>query len=175
MNNRKIRLLSIVIALIMTINLLPISAHAKADDAATWEIEYPDQYEALSSIEHLKTIVDIDALTAYLFEAFYECRPSIDLTAFNIDYTTENLTALSDLIYKEKAEFFHIKSYVRWQSAGKLLKIEPTYSVSAAEYQKMYAQILKAADKLLQKSLGDTLSNRGGSPNPELVFPRMPK
>lgn len=136
------KLLSIIICLILMFSVLPISAFAVSE-------------EEQCSVESTAVTGEAVGLKDYLFEAFYNCEEIIDVSGFNLGYNAENRSLLHNLIYNEMVECFHIQKYSVWYTSAQILRIVPQYSVSASEYQRMYAEVSASKEKLLQGIKGN--------------------
>ena len=143
------RTLAIVICFILLIGIFSTSVLASSQTGYSVELDSPEYFASGRSASALEQSVDMNALREVLFNAFYQCAPTVDISSFNIGNTPENIKALKDLIFYEMPDCFHIANYSRWSTGSKITRLAPTYTVSKAEYQQMYAQMVSVKDKLL--------------------------
>ncbi len=137
------KLLVLLVFLALLAGILPISAQAttaKTEDDAVLTVK---QHASYGSVNELEKKVDTNALKTYLFKAFYQCQPEIDLSSFNL--SSSDLRMIGEFIADEMGECFHVGYTFRF-SGGKLI-VE--YLMSASEYQQKYEELVYAKNQLL--------------------------
>ena len=149
------RVIAVFLSFVLIISICPTAVFAASEVAYAVETDHQNNFEAYESIEPLQEAVDMEELKAVLFNGFYQCAQFIDISAFHIRNTTDNINALKNLIFNEMPVCFHISSYSRWSLSGEITRIEPSYTISASAYQKMYWQMVAVKDKLLQDIKGN--------------------
>ncbi len=108
-----------------------------------------------------KYIGDIDEFQKYILECILtdesnlansNNKGSIDISEYNIPYSTSNLSELANLIYNESPELFRIKSIgVTYYPSGAMVEIKPTYHFStSAEFQQHYNKFIDVSEKMLK-------------------------
>ena len=131
--------LMICLMIIMNVLVVPAFALSEPEDNPFYEMRNTSGDR-----------VEIETLKEILSNAFHQCETVVDISSFNIKMNDENIAVLCDLIYDELPECFHIKKFTYWYASGKLTKIQPTYKVSASEYQQMYSEFVQAKEKMLE-------------------------
>lgn len=101
--------------------------------------------------------VDWAGFCTYLGEQFTCCNGEIEITAYGIEHTEENMAQMSTLIYHEMPEYFHVSAFsVTYQNAtNTCVKLKPTYSCTAAEY----AAQREACDAAVEAMVRDIRGN----------------
>ncbi|MBQ3088890.1 MAG: InlB B-repeat-containing protein [Clostridia bacterium] len=141
--------LSILVCFVITFNLFSVSALADTTETRAAAVQSEKNYESYDAVQTLEDIVDIDEFEEALFNGFYYCSPTVDISDFNIRETTANVEAITEFIFNEMPENFHISSFYYWRSAGRITAIEPEYEMSASTYQRKYREFIAARDELL--------------------------
>lgn len=144
------RIIAILCLLLMIVQLLPVSAMATtgmAHDSGSATISVTDSFDA-------------DALRAVLLEGFQNCNTKIDISAFEISSTSENLQLIFGIIDEQLPECFHVSNVVLWSQLDKFITVEASYLATKSEYEVMLANLISTKNKLLQgikgnNSLGD--------------------
>lgn len=145
------RALASVLAVVMMAMAAPM---AKAEEVGV-AVEYPADYATYSGTESLDALVDMDSLEALLHNGLGNCQSSIDISSYGLKVS--QISLLSDLIYNEMTEIFHIVnySYTYNTQTTKISKIEPTYNCTLSVYRERLAMVESARDALLEGIIGN--------------------
>lgn len=78
-------------------------------------------------------------------------RGYIDISEYNIPYSSSNIQQLANLIFDESPELFRIKGIsVSYYSTGSLLAIKPTYHFSTPEeFRQHYDKFIEVSGKMI--------------------------
>ena len=154
------RITAILLSCLITANITSSAFAIPVNENNDYTV-YAKQYDSYAAVEHLKDIVDIDKLKNHILNGTSVCSTNIDISSFNIPFTSENANYLFELISNETPENFHLDDRLSFSyGGGKLLSLKPTYVYTASEYSEMLAELREAKDKLLtgikgNNSLGD--------------------
>ena len=111
------------------------------------------------STSHPARSVDVDILGDYLREELIKCPDSVDISSFNLAYNETNSQILSDIIWYEAPELFHINGLSMSISNGIITTVIPRYEYSAQEYKKMYNECMIQANIILDGIAGNSNLN----------------
>ncbi len=149
----------IVISLTFSLLLFfTISFTAFASDVDT-QGEIQGNYFA-SSLDNLTGEVDITALEDYINESIFNCVSNIDVSQFNIPYSRENFNAITDYIYDDIPEAFHVKSISGSYVVGEpstFLEIIVNYK--SGYTQEIYAEKINQCNLATKKILDGIIDN----------------
>ena len=144
------RFFAVVLCCIMSITS-PIVSHAADAAYEGTAVVYDNRYESYAAIQSLKDMVDLDYFKTFIMNGTSVCSTSIDISSFNIRYSSENMALLSQFIYNEIPENFHLNSRISYSyKFGKITKVNPTYSYDVSEYQRMLSEMEEAKENLLR-------------------------
>ena len=107
------------------------------------------------STASLERSVDLDALKEYLRKEFLKCPDYIDISSFNIPNTNDNYKILTNMIWYECPELFHIVSLGAGVSNGILTTVTAKYEYSQQEYSQMYKECMIQANTILDGIAGN--------------------
>ena len=107
------------------------------------------------STSSLARSVDFDMLKEYMRKEIIKSPEYVDIASFSIPDTTENLHIISDFIWYECPELFHVESLSYSLSGGIYTKIYIDYSYSAQEYAEMYNECMNQVNKLIDGIKGN--------------------
>ena len=107
------------------------------------------------SVSYSAKAINTDALKAYLRDELVKCPEKVDISSFNLEYTDANSSILSNIIYYESPELFHVKGLSMSISNGTIKTIIPKYRYTAQEYIPMYNACLTQANSILDGIIGN--------------------
>ncbi|MBQ3085455.1 MAG: hypothetical protein IJC46_08425 [Clostridia bacterium] len=146
------KLTALFLALLLLLGAIPTQAQTLQIDS----FDLPTLYDGAST-ETLEQRLDLKQLQAYLIQGLQSCPEALDVSAFNLPYTTAVKEALKSLIWYETPELFHVVglSFAYWDNS--LLQIRPSYCYTADEYRQYFAAADAAADAMVADldGLGD--------------------
>ena len=128
------------------VGIMPAFASAEDDDVV---MEYRPSFKNEAPIDTLEKAVDLEQLREYLFNAFSQCKESIDILPFNISDTQANEEALTTFIWSEMPESFHVYAYAVAKGSGKLKRIVVLYRCDSEEYRKKYTELMATIDRMV--------------------------
>ena len=145
---RKTLIALFVIFLLTSITIISVSA--ETIETGTEENIQLASYDG--NIKPLEELLDIAALREYLTTEMAKCTPKITVSQFGIPKTAVYVSALSELIFDEMPEIFHVSTYgySYSQSTGKIVSVSPTYDCNAAEYAERMEACKTAAENILE-------------------------
>ncbi len=180
------KVVSIWLALVMLVCLIPMSAFASAEadegmgQSAVYYTDHIQYYasdaddnpqRSYDAVHTLDRLTDLDAFRSTVFNAVYNCQARVDISSFNIPYTAANVEALRVFIFDCIPGIVHFESYNYYWRGSIISAIEPDYMYSASEYQQMYAKIVAAKDRMLTGIKGN--SNLGDVEKALLIHDRL--
>ena len=130
--------------------VFPLSVFAKSDQVYYGKADYTVSYKSTKEIPTRSPSFDVAKLEELLYEGFYLCLPAIDISSLGIKPTSENINVISNLIYYEMPECFHISRYEYSYNSTSIIEIRPQYSYSAIQYQAMHAELIGVKAELLK-------------------------
>lgn len=99
--------------------------------------------------------VDTEGLIAYLEDSMMDCPKRVDVSDFNIPYTTEDGIAIQKLIWHGTPVLFHVNGIGIEGSNGIITYLYFSYHYNAATYQRMYAECVSTAKKMTADLVND--------------------
>ena len=120
-------LISFAIVIVMMLDLIPVSA--SVSEASSF---------------------DICEVKQYLREELINFTEYIDISSFEIENNSENVTMLETLIFDGLPDCFHFESFVRYTAYGDIVGIAPDYTVSESEYLQMYEAVEKVKENIIE-------------------------
>lgn len=123
--------------------------------AADTDTRTQNQYDCFAtSLDNISGEVDIPALEMYLQENVLNCVSDIDISHFNIPYSTENFHAITDYIYDDLIEAFHVRSVscsytIGEQAIFRKVKVYYKSGYTKEVYAEQLEQCRIAAEKIL--------------------------
>ncbi len=154
------KFLSVVLAVLMTVSIFvpSISAIDVTVKSEVFSLDDADDSKSYDKdIKPLEDLVDIDELRQYLFNGFYNCPVSLDISKFNIP--VDKIDAVYGLIQREMPELFQV-SYMGYRPSGGIVKrIYPDYHYTANEYHAMLAETRKAVDEMTADLVNSNLTD----------------
>lgn len=117
-----------------------------------------NETENLQNYEYY-SISDADKLRQLLFDGFYNCQPTIDISELGFLATQENADKICEFIYYEMPEAFHITIEKIWSKGNILSEFEFSYSCTAVEYQKMYTEFETVAQNMTKDLINSKLTD----------------
>ncbi len=103
-----------------------------------------------SSAETLEEILDVAQFAAYLREEFGKGTTMIDISHYQIPYSSENSNAIARFIWEEMPDCFHVELGGFWgYSSSIYTKLEVRYVYTSEEYAQMMAVWQTNVDALL--------------------------
>lgn len=154
MVNHSKKVLAILLSIII-LSFIPISVSAASVELIIAPI-FPTLYNSAgSNVETLDDYVDIDEFRAYLINGLASCPESLDISRFNIKYTSATFTAICYYMYYETPELFHILNSGGTLSGNYIKTLTPSYRYSANEYSSMLSEFYEGADTLLKGIKGN--------------------
>ncbi len=129
--------------------------------AADTDTRTQNQYDcSATSLDNISGEVDIPALEIYLQENVLNCVSDIDISHFNIPYSTENFHAISDYIYDDLIEAFHVRSVSCSYTIGEQATFSKVKVYYKSDYTKeVYAEQLEQCRIAAEKILVDIADN----------------
>ena len=129
--------------------------------AADTDTRTQNQYDCFAtSLDNISGEVDIPALEIYLQENVLNCVSDIDISHFNIPYSTENFHAISDYIYDDLIEAFHVRSVSCSYTIGEQATFRKVKVYYKSDYTKeVYAEQLEQCRITAEKILVDITDN----------------
>ncbi|MGN0447464.1 MAG: transglutaminase domain-containing protein [Acutalibacteraceae bacterium] len=174
-NNLFKKSMSVLLSLMMVFGLfVPVSAadETVSGDMIRLEDGYaistgllePELYDSNSYSQDfagLETLVDIDEFSDYLVQSFYSCPKTVNISQFQIPYTSENASAIARLMWHELPELFQISSVGYYIGASDTIVSVycSEYYYTVDEYHQMYEQAEKAANEMVADLIGSDLSD----------------
>ena len=98
---------------------------------------------------------DLDALKDYLRKELKKFPEYIDVAAFNIPYTNENVQIVTDFIWHECPELFFVDSFGIYMLDSVFTRVYVDYEYSVQECAVMYADCMEQVDKLVYGVMGN--------------------
>ncbi|MBO5432980.1 MAG: hypothetical protein J6A43_02870 [Clostridia bacterium] len=129
--------------------------------AADTDTRTQNQYDCFAtSLDNISGEVDIPALEIYLQENVLNCVSDIDISHFNIPYSTENFYAISDYIYDDLIEAFHVRSVSFSYTIGEQAIFRKVKVYYKSDYTKeVYAEQLEQCRIAAEKIIVDIADN----------------
>lgn len=126
----KKKIFSVILSFVLCVSVFP---------ATVFSARRPDYFTDFytSRIDS----VDMAELENYLYKQFSDFQEDIDISAFAIENTPNNMEALHDLIMNEMVECFNVEDYRIWFESNILTKITvDKYCCTENEYHSMLRQ-----------------------------------
>ncbi|MBE6715025.1 MAG: hypothetical protein E7575_07090 [Ruminococcaceae bacterium] len=99
---------------------------------------------------------DIDRIKNVIVEGIIAYAEKIDISAYRIDVSLENVYALYDFFFYDLPEAFHLSSfYYNYSGSGYLTSIIPVYDYTKDEYMEMKGKLDAAEKELLSDILAE--------------------
>ena len=102
------------------------------------------------------TNVNTDSFVEYLVENLVTCPKRLDVSSFNIPYTTQDAIALQKTVWYNSPLLFHVNGIGYTVSDGIIDYVYFTYHYDSEEYVAMYEKCVAAAEKMI----GDLKGNK---------------
>lgn len=164
--NRLKKPLSVLLSVLMLLSLfVPASAIEDGYEVSTHSQvpKFNDGASYSQDVSALEDLVDLDEFSQYLIDSFYDCpENSVDISQFGIPYSSDNATAIYNLIWNEIPELFQIyKLGCSYNSSSKKITSVRCgeYCYTADEYHEMYEKSEKAANEMVADLLNSGLSD----------------
>lgn len=147
-----LKLLCAFFAFVLIIGVSPVAVKAAVNPTIMGEsVSAKDAYSEKIAPLAFSNGVDFDALAEYLEEQLTSFSSNISLSKFKIPKTTDNVTALGNLIYCQIPTTFHVVSF-RYGSnyfSNNIDFILPDYQYDADTYTSMMAEIDESAANMI--------------------------
>ncbi len=142
--------LAVVLAVLLLVGMLPISALAQADGVYIAPVEEPVLYAAPKTRQASADPLGLEQMRGYLFEQLKACPDRVDISAYAIPYTEANLGLVRDFIWTGMPEAFHVHGIGASVSGSVITSLTFSYWVSdSALVTQMNGQLETAAAMLL--------------------------
>ncbi len=136
-----------------------ISFTAFASDVDA-QVQAQSNYSA-TSLDNISGDVDIPALENHIKENLFNCVSNIDISHFNIPYSNENLDAISDYIYNDVLEAFHVKSLgFSYAYGNPAIFLEINVNYKSGYTNEIYAKQLNQCNLAAEKILDGIIDNK---------------
>ena len=149
------RFICLFLFFIMVLQVCPLSVLAESEQVYFDAIDHPQNYKTVKEIPTRSPSFDVTKLEELLYDGFSSCQTSVDISSLRIKPTDENINVISNLIYYEMPECFHVYGFGWRYTSSTILQIVPKYQISASEYHNMRAKLVTVKNELIKGIKGN--------------------